>query len=111
MDRLRGFIRKPIVLGALIVLFSSACAGNQARLREEALRAAGQAGTAADGAALSIPTDQVASSDGAAPAAADAAVAGGATPAGGGAVTATSGPAAVRSGAATRAAGSSAGAA
>jgi branched-chain amino acid transport system substrate-binding protein len=90
-----------MVLGTLVVLFSSACAGNQARLREEALRAGGQVGSAADTAGgASITTDQVA-----AVADTGAAAAGTLTPAAGGAVTVTSGPAAVRGSAAARASG------
>jgi branched-chain amino acid transport system substrate-binding protein len=97
---------RPIVLVTLAVLFSSACAGNQARLREEALRAGGQVGTVADSAGgASITSDQMAAvSDYGEATAGDVAGPSAATPAATGAVTATSGPTAVRSGAAVRAA-------
>jgi branched-chain amino acid transport system substrate-binding protein len=104
MHRLKGI--KPIVVGALVVLFSAACAGNQARLREEALRA-GQAGAAADtsGGAM-LTTDQIAASGGGAGATA-ADEQGSTGMLASGAVTTTSGPAAVRSGAATKGGGPS----
>ena len=106
-----GSVNRRIIVGALVVLFSSACAGNQARLREEALRAGGQVGAAADVAgAQALATDQVAAVTDGGAATTAAAATGAATPAAG-AVTATSGPTAVRSGAATRAAGPSTGAA
>jgi branched-chain amino acid transport system substrate-binding protein len=109
MYRRKGFVGRPIVLGALLVVFSSACAGNQARLREEALRAGGQVGSAADaGGGTSIATDQLAVVPDGAAATAAAGASGVATPAAG-AVTATSGPMAVRTGAASRTAGPSTG--
>ena len=95
MDRRKGIARSGLwVAVAAGLLVSTACAGNQARLRAEALKAghAGLSGQYAAGAPL----------DGAATAA-DAALAAGAgasaaTGAGGGTVTAASGPVAVAGG-------------
>lgn len=103
MNRLKGFRGKSIVIGALVVLFSAACAGNQARLREEALRAQGPVGAAgadtSGGAALT--TDQIgATGDGAA--AATGSEQGVTGMFASGAVTATSGPAAVRTAAGSK---------
>ena len=104
MNRLRGFVGKPMVVGVVAVLFSAACAGNQARLREEALRAGAQAGPSAEaGGGATLTADGVALGDGAVAApGADGRETAGATNAG-------RGPAAARTGAAASAGGPSAG--
>ena len=107
MNRLRGFVTRPIVVGVAVVLGTSACAGNQAQLREEAMRAAAQVSPADGRVETGVNNDTLASEAGA------AATPGAGVPQAGsaGATTAASGPAAVRHRSSAAAVGSSAAAA